>query len=263
MGSAGAGTTQSTAVAPHEVLTRFYERPEERQGVVSALFDDTAHHYDRITSLMSLGTGARYRREVLTRIGVREGSRVLDVACGTGQVSAAALRLVGPSGQVVGVDPSEGMRRVAESRRAIRTLPGTADRLPVADASFDVVVMGYALRHAADLLAAFREMRRALRPGGMVAILEITPPEGRLSRSLLKFYLKTLVPPATLLVTGSRRAMELMNYYWDSIERCVHPDAILDAMRRAGLERPTRHRTLGVLNEYVASAPGEQCGRLP
>jgi demethylmenaquinone methyltransferase/2-methoxy-6-polyprenyl-1,4-benzoquinol methylase len=243
------------ALPPHPVLERFYAEPAERQSVVNRLFDDTARHYDRITGLMSFGTGAGYRRAVLRRIGVGPGSRVLDIACGTGQVSAAALRLVGPAGLVVGVDPSEGMRRVAESRRGIRVLEGTADRLPVGDASFDVVVMGYAMRHAADLMGAFREMRRVLRPGGTVAILEITPPEGAAARSVLRVYLKHIVPPSSLLVTGSRRAMELMSYYWESIEKCVSPAAILDAMARAGLEAPTRHRTLGIFNEYVARVP--------
>jgi len=93
----------------------FYTEPE-RQTVVNRLFDDTARHYDRVTGWMSFGTGARYRRDVLRRSGVGAGSRVLDVACGTGQVAAAALRLVGPDGVVVGVDPSRGMRRVAEAR---------------------------------------------------------------------------------------------------------------------------------------------------
>lgn len=249
-------TRDTPGLAPHPVLERYYERPEERQEVVNHLFDDTARHYDRITGLMSFGSGARYRLDVLKRIGVGPGSRVLDVACGTGQVSAAALRLVAPTGAVVGVDPSEGMRRVAEARRGIRVLEGTANRLPVEDGSFDFVVMGYAMRHAADLIAAFREMRRVLRPGGTVAILEITPPENRVARAILKVYLKHIVPPASLLVTGSRRAMELMSYYWDSIEQCVSPALILDAMAKAGLERPERHRTIGIFNEYVARAPG-------
>jgi len=253
-------TVQATSnnvqgLAPHPVLDRYYARPEDRQAVVNRLFDDTARHYDRITSLMSFGTGGAYRRDVLRRIGVKEGSRVLDIACGTGQVSGAALKLVGRGGTVLGVDPSEGMRRVAESRRGIRTVCGTADHIPVPDASFDVVVMGYAMRHAADLIAAFCEMRRVLRPGGTVAILEITPPRNAAARAILKVYLKHMVPPASLLVTASRRSMELMSYYWDSIERCVSPDAILEAMARAGLEHPTRHRTMGIFNEYIATAP--------
>lgn len=250
------------SLPPHPVLADYYRAPEQRQGVVNRLFDDTARHYDRITWLMSGGTGARYRRDVLSRIGVRAGSRVLDVACGTGQVSAAAIELVGPRGLVLGVDPSAGMRRVAESRRGLRVLEGTADRLPVENASFDFVVMGYAMRHASDLLAAFGEMRRVLRPGGTVAILEITPPTSAAARAALKVYLKHIVPPVSLLVTGSRRAMELMSYYWESIEKCVEPALILDAMTRAGLEAAARHRTMGIFNEYVARAPGGDAGVL-
>lgn len=246
---------RTEGLAPHPVLGEFYARPEERQAVVGGLFDDTARYYDRITGLMSGGTGARYRRQVLERIGVGPGRRVLDVACGTGQVSEEALKLVGPTGVVLGVDPSEGMRRVAEMRRGLRTVAGTADHLPVEDASFDFVVMGYALRHASDLIAAFVEMKRVLKPGGTVAILEITPPEGRVTRALLKFYLKQVVPPASFLVTGNRRALQLMRYYWDSIELCVSPTLILESMARAGLQRPVRQRTLGVFNEYIARAP--------
>jgi demethylmenaquinone methyltransferase / 2-methoxy-6-polyprenyl-1,4-benzoquinol methylase len=250
--------TPAPALPPHPVLERFYADPAQRQAIVNDLFNDTARHYDRITTLMSLGTGAAYRRQVLQRIGVGPGSRILDIACGTGQLSAAAQRLVGPTGLVVGVDPSDGMRRIAETRRRIRTLAGTAEGLPVADASFDAVVMGYAMRHVSDLIAAFREMRRALRPGGTVAILEITPPPRALPRAMLKLYLKHIVPPATLLVTRSRRAMELMSYYWASIEQCVPPSAILDAMTRAGLENAGRHRTLGIFNEYTSTAPQAQ-----
>lgn len=226
----------------------------ERQEVVTRLFDDTSRHYDRVTAWMCFGTGARYRRDALRRSGVGAGSRVLDVACGTGQVAAEALRLVGPDGVVVGVDPSRGMRRVAEAR-GIRTLEGAAERLPVPDGAFDTVVMGYALRHVADLVGAFREMRRALRAGGTVLILEITPPEGRVTRALLRLYLKGIVPPASLLLTADRRAMELMRYYWETIERSVGPPAILDAMRRAELDNPQRHRTLGVFSEYTAIKP--------
>ena len=257
MQTAAPDSQTGSALAPHPVLDRFYERPEERQVVLRGLFDDSARYYDRITTLISAGTGANYRREVLQRIGVKPGDRVLDVACGTGQVSQAAAGLVGPGGLVLGVDPSDGMRRVAESRRGVRTVAGTAESLPLGDGTFDFVVMGYALRHASDLVAAFREMRRVLRPGGTVAILEITPPEGRLARAALKFYLKRLVPPATLLITGRRRAVQLMRYYWESIEQCVNPASILEAMERAGLEGPVRHRTLGIFNEYVAHAPSQ------
>ena len=242
------------SLPPHPVLRHFYESAGERQQVVTAMFDDAAVHYDRVTTLMSLGAGARYRRQSLQRVGVASGSRVLDVACGTGQLSEAAIRVVGSTGSVIGVDPSFEMRRVAESRRGINTLCGTADNLPVEDASFDFVVMGYALRHVADLLTTFSEMRRVLRPGGSVALLEITLPSGRVSRTLFKFYLQRFVPVATLIATRSLRAMQLMSYHWNSIEQCVAPPVILDAMQQAGLRQPQRQISLGIFTEYTATA---------
>ncbi len=248
-----AASSSDDALPPHPVLTGFYSDAAERQSVVNRLFDDAAPHYDRITGLLSGWTGRWYRRRVLHRIGVRSGSHVLDVACGTGQVSREALRLVGPSGVVVGVDPSEGMRRVARSH-GVSTLEGTAERLPVADGAFDVVVMGYALRHVSDLIGAFREMRRALRPGGAVVVLEIGLPETRLGRWLLRLYLKRLIP-AVCRLTASRRASTLMRYYWASIERCACPAEIVRAMTVAGLENPVHRRTLGVFIEYEAVAP--------
>jgi demethylmenaquinone methyltransferase/2-methoxy-6-polyprenyl-1,4-benzoquinol methylase len=236
------------------VIARFSTEPSQRQGVETGLIDDAARHYDRVTGLMSLGTGRWYRSSVLRRIGVGPGTKVLDVACGTGQVSRAAVDLVGPSGDVLGVDPSAGMRRVAAAH-GVRAVDGSAEHLPVADATFDVVVMGYALRHVADLHAAFREMRRVLRPGGTVAILEITAPRSRVWRAFVRAYLKTIVPAATLLVTRSRRATELMSYYWESIEACVPPEAILGAMTAAGFSGVRRERSLGIFNEYLATAP--------
>jgi demethylmenaquinone methyltransferase / 2-methoxy-6-polyprenyl-1,4-benzoquinol methylase len=245
----------AASIPPHPVLREYYGSSQERQPVVNSMFDEAAIHYDRVTLLMSFGSGGIYRRKLLSEIGVTAGSRVLDVACGTGQVSAAAMALVGPTGTVIGVDPSEGMRRVAEERRKIKTLDGTADRLSVEDGSFDFVVMGYALRHVSDLLASFREMRRVLRPGGTVMLMEIAPPKGRFSRAMMKLYMQRIVPPLTLLVTRSRKAMRLMSYYWDSIEQCVEPQVILDAMGEAGLENPRRQVSLGVFTEYIAIAP--------
>ena len=112
------------ALPPHPVLSAYYDSADVRQDVVTNLFDDTAVHYDRVTGLMSSWTGAAYRRQILRRAGIGPGAQVLDVACGTGQVSAAAMKLVGPSGSVLGIDPSEGMRRVAETRRGVPTRHG-------------------------------------------------------------------------------------------------------------------------------------------
>lgn len=240
------------AAPPHPVLNGFYAHARERQTRVNALFDATARHYDRIERVMSLGTGQRYRREALTRAGLCAGMRVLDVGCGTGMLAAQAAAITGPQGRVVAIDPSAGMLDRARARGTPLPVRGVGDALPFHDAAFDMLSMGYALRHVADLQAAFREFRRVLKPGGVALMLEITPPASRVAYALLKFYLKHLVPAAARLGLRGREAGVLMSYYWATIEECVPPATILETLRRAGFARAQRRVQVGIFSAYTA-----------
>lgn len=237
---------------PHPLLSRYYSSEEERQRRVRSWFDQSAPHYDDITQAMSFGSGHWFRRYTLERAGLAPGSAVLDVACGTGVLTAQARAIVGPDGRVVGLDPSFGMLAEARRRDGSRLVRALAEAIPFADASFDLVTMGYALRHVADLEITFAEYRRVLRPGGRVLILEITPPRSRILFALLRAYLRRVVP----LLARRHGAVpgELMAYYWDTIEQCVEPAAILGALRSTGFVRADRRVELGVFSEYAAVA---------
>jgi len=236
---------------PHPPLSRYYASEDERRQRVSLWFDEAAPHYNFITQAMSLGSGHHYRKRALLRAGLAGGMRVLDVACGTGVLSAHAQRIVGAEGFVLGLDLSAGMLRQAR-RRGVRNLTrAAAESLPVASGCFDFLDMGYALRHVTDLRATFREYRRALRPGGRLLILEITAPRSRLSFSLLRFCLGRVVPRIARL-GGGRGSQELMEYYWDTIEHCVPPAVILGALADAGFSRAERHVEMRIFSEYTA-----------
>jgi demethylmenaquinone methyltransferase/2-methoxy-6-polyprenyl-1,4-benzoquinol methylase len=237
------------SLAPHPTLEGHYREPGGRQAYVDSLFDRAAPHYDWICRVMSLGSGARYRRQALERLGVRPGLAVLDVATGTGLVAREAATLAGGSG-VVGLDPSRGMLEEARRRVGVPLVQARGEALPFADARFDALCMGYALRHVPDLHATFREYHRVLRPGGRVLILEISRPASRAGFWLARLYLKRVVPLVTRLGTGSADARRLMDYYWDTIERCVAPERILEALRGAGFEASRRVQG-GLLSEYV------------
>jgi demethylmenaquinone methyltransferase/2-methoxy-6-polyprenyl-1,4-benzoquinol methylase len=241
--------------APHPVLKDYYETDAERQAFVTALFDGGARHYDRLCRLMSLGSGQRYRRQALQRAGLRPGMTVLDVATGTGLVARAAVGIVGEPRAVVGVDPSEGMLREARKAVAGPLVQGRIETLPFAAARFDLVTVGYALRHAADLEVAFGECRRVLRPGGRLCILEISRAPSAAARFVIRTYFQRVLPAVMGLTTASAEARLLSRYYWDTIATCVAPEVILEWLGRAGFVDTRRHATGGFLSEYLAVKP--------
>lgn len=238
-------------LAPHPTLQDYY-KDDSRREFISDLFDKTAHHYDWIIRAMSLGSGDWYRKQALLRAGLATGMDVLDVATGTGPVAQAAREMVGESGTVTGLDRSINMLRNNRMRDQLPMVQSDAARLPFPDQSFDFLSMGYALRHVDDLDATFAEYRRVLRPGGKVLLLELTRPDSRMGTSVARFYLRTIVPRVARMGCSSKDAQVLMEYFWDTVERCVRPATIMDALRSAGFDDVRRGRQIGVFSEYAA-----------
>ncbi len=231
----------------------YWRHEEERIALTRRLFDDTASDYDRIEKLIGFGSGAWYRRQALLRAGLKEGMRVLDVAAGTGLVTREAVRVAGEPSLVWALDPSLGM--LAQARRTLRvpTLLALAEAIPCRDGQFHFIAMGYALRHLADLDVVFAEFHRVLAPGGRVCVLEITKPASRVGTALLKAYMRIFVPLAARLVARRRDTPLLWRYFWDTIEACVPPQAVLAALGRAGFADVSRYVELGIFSEYTGT----------
>jgi len=159
-----------TVRAPHSPLPAYYATPEARRGFIARAFDAAAGDYDRVDRLLAFGSGAWYRRQALLRAGLAPGMRMLDVAVGTGLVAKEAMRILGRSGRVVGVDPSAGMI-AASAPGELALVRGRAEALPFAAGAFDFLSLGFALRHVDDLESVLREFRRVLNPGGRLLVL--------------------------------------------------------------------------------------------
>ncbi len=246
----------SEPLAPHPVLGHYYSTEKERRKLVDKMFDSSASHYDWVNSVMSLGSGLRYRKQALQRAQLQPGMSILDVGSGTGTVAAIAQKIVGQNGFVVGLDPSAGMLAEAKTRGVSHIIQALGEKIPFADNTFDVITMGYALRHVIDLKILFNEFKRVLKPNGRVLLLEITYPERRFAQVLLKLYLKGFVPKVSRIFRRSPETEKLMCYYWETIEQCVPPATILEAMSSIGLKTPQRQVIMSVFSEYSGIKPG-------
>lgn len=243
------------SIAPHPVLSEYYESEPDRRSRVDQMFDSSASHYDWINSVMSFGSGEWYRRRTLKAAGLQAGMKMLDVGAGTGVVSFLGQEIVGETGLVVALDPSKGMLGEARARGVKLASQGLGEALPFEDNTFDIVTMGYALRHVADLGRAFTEYLRVLKPGGRILVLEISKPRSGLGTSVLKLYMKGIVPLLTRIFRSSADAQELMRYYWDTIEYCVPPEVIIEALAQAGAEGADRRVMMGIFSEYAGLKP--------
>jgi demethylmenaquinone methyltransferase/2-methoxy-6-polyprenyl-1,4-benzoquinol methylase len=238
------------AVVPHPPLREYYEAPDRREHFVRDLFDDTAPWYDWSVAFLSFGSGGRYRREALARAGLTRGQRVLDIATGTGVVARAGLTITGSTNDIVGMDPSIGMLLAGREKEHFPLVEAGSEHLPFRDASFDMITIGFALRHFADLDAVFRDCRRVLRPGGRILIMEITAPASRAARAFLGAYMGGFVPLLATVITRRRKVGKMLAYYWATTRDCVRPEVILEALRGAGFGDVKRHVELGMFSEY-------------
>lgn len=201
---------------------------------VRAMFDRIAGVYDRLNSVMTVGLHHRWRQRAADLAAVSAGDQVLDVATGTGDLALELLRRVGPSGQVVGADFSEGMlelARVKDAGGAIRWEQANALELPYADSEFAAVTVGFGVRNFADLDRGLAEMTRVVRPGGKVVILEITTPQRPPLSGFFKLWFDKIVPALGRIAGDS----EAYSYLPDSVRRFPGPDQLAARMSAVGL----------------------------
>jgi demethylmenaquinone methyltransferase / 2-methoxy-6-polyprenyl-1,4-benzoquinol methylase len=232
---------------------------------VAAIFDRIAPVYDLMNTVMTAGIDRRWRAAAVAAAGAEEGMSILDVACGTGTLTRALARRVGPGGAVTGVDRSEPM--LARARRARRRsdaaapsyLTADALALPFAGGRFDVVTMAFGLRNMPDYAAALAEMTRVVRPDGRVVILEIAEPRRGLGRLLFMSWFRHVIP-----VLGRIAGRDAAYRYLPaSLATYPEPEAIAGFMRGVGLQHIRwRRLAIGMATLHVAIAPpaGEVAG---
>ena len=226
-----------TAAAPAPVLGADGTLPEgdAKRVAVEAMFDRVAPGYDRMNRIISLGLDRRWRRAAVAALALTPEARVLDLACGTGDFSSD---LSAGGHRPVGADFSAGM--LAATRTATPFVRADAAALPVADASFDAVVCGFALRNFVDLETVFRECARMLHSGGRIAALDAAVPTRALLRAGNAVWFRGAVPLLGRLLS---RDPDAYRYLPASTAYLPPAAALIDLLASAGFV-DTQHRTM-------------------
>jgi demethylmenaquinone methyltransferase/2-methoxy-6-polyprenyl-1,4-benzoquinol methylase len=214
---------------------------------VRRMFDRIAPVYDAMNRVMTVGLDRRWRRLAATGV-VRPGDRVLDACCGTGDLAIAVERA---GGRVTGLDFSPRMLERARRKSAsIEWIEGDLLALPFEDGSFDAATVGFGVRNVDDLERALRELRRVLRLGGRLAVLEITTPRGPL-RLFYKLGFDGIVPLVGKLLPGGAAYA----YLPASVRRFPGPGDLAALMERTGFGGVT-YRLLagGIVAIHIGTA---------
>jgi demethylmenaquinone methyltransferase/2-methoxy-6-polyprenyl-1,4-benzoquinol methylase len=199
---------------------------------VRAMFDRIAGVYDVMNTVMTVGMHHRWRERAADMAHVGPGDRVLDVATGTGDLAIELARRVGPEGETIGSDFSEGMLALArEKAPEIRFEWGDALSLDYPDDSFDAATVGFGARNFSDLAGGLAEMTRVVRPGGRVVVLEITTPQRPPLSWFFRLWFDSLVPLLGRLAGDP----DAYSYLPSSVRRFPDGRGLAAAMTAVGL----------------------------
>ena len=207
---------------------------------VRAVFDSVAGRYDLMNDLMSGGAHRLWKRYTLSLTGLRPGDRALDVAGGTGDLALGMARQVGPGGLVLLTDINASMLAQGRDRSInagmvpqVQCAQVNAECLPFADGSFNCITIGFGLRNVTDKPRALAAMRRVLKPGGQLIVLEFSRPVNATVSELYDAYSFNVLPMLGRMVTGDA---DSYRYLAESIRRHPDQETLLEMMRTAGLE---------------------------
>ncbi|GLP97434.1 bifunctional demethylmenaquinone methyltransferase/2-methoxy-6-polyprenyl-1,4-benzoquinol methylase UbiE [Paraferrimonas sedimenticola] len=214
---------------------------EKKEELVADVFHSVASKYDIMNDVMSFGVHRLWKRFTIESAAARPGMKILDIAGGTGDLSAKFSQIVGDSGQVILADINDSMLKVGRDKLRnqgfvsnIRYVQANAEALPFPDNQFDIITIAFGLRNVTDKDAALRSMLRVLKPGGKLLILEFSKPTNEMMRKAYDFYSFKVIPKMGSMIANDSGSYE---YLSESIRMHPDQDTLKQMMDEAGFDQ--------------------------
>lgn len=224
-------------------------KTSEKQAKVADVFHSVAAKYDIMNDLMSFGVHRLWKRFAIDCSGVRPGQKVLDLAGGTGDLTAKFSRIVGDKGQVILADINDSMLKVGRDKLRdlgvvsnVEYVQANAQALPFPDNTFDLITIAFGLRNVTDKDEALRSMYRVLKPGGRLLVLEFSKPSNELLSKAYDMYSFNLLPTMGKVVANDS---ESYKYLAESIRMHPDQDTLKGMMENAGFEQTQYYNLTG------------------
>ncbi len=235
---------------------------EGKKQKVASMFDAVAPRYDFLNRLLSGGIDQSWRRAAIKMLAPDKPARILDLATGTADLAIQAMKQLGPE-KIVGVDIAEEMLKLGREKinrlglqERITLQYGDAEKLPFSDAQFDAAMVAFGVRNFENLQLGLKDIRRVLKPGGKLVVLEFSRPRAFPIKQFYNFYSKAIMPLIGRVFSSANGAYE---YLPDSIAAFPDGDDFLEELRKAGFEQgKARKLTFGVASLYQGVVPAKK-----
>lgn len=246
-----------TTVYEHDQVVPDKASDLSKKEQVAGMFDHIAHRYDFLNRLLSVGIDVRWRKKALKQLKSIQPKQMLDVATGTADVAIMAVKILQPD-HVIGIDISDGMLEFGRKKikqknleSSISLMNGDSEALSFQDNSFDAVTVAFGVRNFQNLEKGLQEIRRVLRPGGKLVVLEFSKPNRSFVKFFYNIYMKRITPTMGRLFSKNKQAYAYLD---ESIRKFPEGKQFLQVLDRSGYTQ-AYHKplTFGICSIYCAT----------
>lgn len=241
---------------PHDIIVPFKSSEESKKKQVGEMFDKIAFRYDFLNRFLSAGIDQGWRKKAINTLKPFRPSTILDVATGTGDLALLSYKILHPE-KIIGIDISNGMLEIGREKvkraglqNVIDLQQGDSEAISFADQSFDAVTVAFGVRNFENLEKGLSEIRRVLKPGGRLVVLEFTRPSAPVVKQVYHLYMKYITPKIGKMISKNDDAYQYLN---DSVERFPEKQSFVNILNQLGYRNAFyKTLTLGICSIYCA-----------